>query len=1047
MLKVKYIFITFFIFLFITILSAQEKFENITLKNGLASNRVHNCVKDTRGFIWLTTDNGICRYDGIKFQIFNNKPENKSGLVENIFYDVYQISHDELIFLSFNGRLYTYSYKTGKFTNLSEKIASIKNISIVSFHKSRKGEFWFSTDKGLILTDAGFNLLKEFVIKDFVKGSVSNRVMTICEDKNGIFWLGMVGRTVERFDPKTGKFYDMDNLRFMPRLNQVKTIINSPDSNYVFIGTSSAGLFKVNIHNNSYKNWNTIAGNSNSIPSVCVTSLCIQNDSILWVGTLDGLAKLNMKTNSVKRLLNNPLHPYSLVNNYVNYLYHDSQNNLWALTFGGISKYYTQPPRFIKISQNSEEPNTIASNKITNITRDKSGNLWLATTKGIDIKPEGLNKYFHYNLPKSFPRHNNEDVVFFFIENDDTWWVGTWGGGISRFRLPDKFKPGDPISFTNFYYDSSDVRSISTNFIRSFDKDKEGNIWISTWNGGLNKINAADKNKEKIPFERYLKGTDPLKEVISNYILEVRVDDDYLWLSTGHGLQHINIKKKHAEVFFPDRNNPESPINTSTCIHIDKEGNVWHGTYGGLVKIVKGKDSKYSIETIFYDPDNKHGIYSLTQDKKGLIWFTTLSSEVGSFNPQTGELKFYSMIEETDGFDFYLGEPLAANNGSIYFTGNSGYIYFNPDFMPENKLVPPVYINSIKVNNEEYRPESDITGVKQIALEYDQRNISIGFAALNYINPHNNQYKYILEGLEPNWILLKNSREIYFANLPAGTYKLKIMGSNNDGIWNSNAAELDIVIYPPFWQNNYFRLAFLFAVMASVYWFINRKIKRLKLDKIRQNQFSKLMIESQENERKRLSGELHDGLGQNLLVIKNQLDIYKGTLEMEEPELDKISNLIKESLSEVKEISSYLHPHQLERLGLTKAIKAMVHKISESCNIEIDLVLADINECIQKESEINIYRIIQESLNNIVKHSGAQKARVIITKEGNNITIIVEDFGKGYDISDRELQNKIGEGLGLKGIKERVRLINGELYIDSLPDKGTKIRIVLQCRQ
>lgn len=1056
-MKVKSILLILLISIANLNLKAQEKFNNITLRNGLASNRTLSCLKDTRGFIWITTDNGICRYDGIKFQTFNNKPENKTGLIENIFYRVYQVSQDELIFLSFNGRLYSYSYTTGKFTNLNDKIASIKDISFVSFHKSKKGEFWFSTDNGLVKTDARFNLIKEYVIKDFVKGSVSNRVNVICEDKNGMFWLGMVGRTVERFDPKTETFYGMDNLNFMPRLNQVHAIINSPDSNYIFIGTSSAGLFQVNVNNYSYKNWNFKAGDNNTIPSICVTSLCMQNNSMLWIGTLDGLARMNIKTGEINRFLNNPLQPFSVANNFINYLYHDSQQNLWVLTFGGISKYYTQPGRFVKISQNVEmnnsiagnvtANNSIASNKITNTAEDKSGNLWLATTKGIDVKPAGKNKYYHYNLPKSYPAHNNEDVIFLFPEDNGTWWVGTWGGGISRFKLPDNYKPGDPIAFTNFYYDSTDTKSISTDFTRSFDKDKEGNIWISTWNGGLNKINAADKNKDYIPFERYMKGGDPAKEVISDYILEVRVDGDYLWLSTGHGLQRINIKKKQAEVFFPDKNNMESPINTSTCIHLDSEGNVWHGTYGGLVKISKGKDSRYSIEVIFFDPDNKHGIYSLTQDNDGLIWFSTLSSEVGSYNPKTGKLKFYSMIEETDGFDFYLGEPLVSKEGNIYFVGNSGYLYFNPDFMPENKFIPPVYITSIKVNNEEFSAGTDITNVKEIALDFDQRNISIGFASLNFINPQNNEYKYLLEGYSRDWIALKNNTDINFVNLPAGTYTLKIMGSNNDGIWNNNAAVLTIVIYPPFWQNSYFRIAVLLTVIVVVFWYINKKIKKLKLDKIRQNQFSKLLIESQEKERKRLSGELHDGLGQNLLVIKNRFDMYKNTLDIEESDLGKISDLIKESISEVKEISSTLHPHQLERLGLTKALKAMINKISESCNIEIEADLIDITDCIEKGNEINIYRIIQESLNNIVKHSGAQKAYVGITKEGNNISIVVEDYGKGYDINNREMQNKLGEGLGLKSITERVRLINGVLNMESSPGKGTKIRITIQCRQ
>jgi len=208
--------------------------------------------------------------------------------------------------------------------------------------------------------------------------------------------------------------------------------------------------------------------------------------------------------------------------------------------------------------------------------------------------------------------------------------------------------------------------------------------------------------------------------------------------------------------------------------------------------------------------------------------------------------------------------------------------------------------------------------------------------------------------------------------------------------------------------------------------------------------FSKLLIQSQEEERKRLSNELHDSLGQNLLVIRNLLYLYNSVEEKNEDDLSQISDLIKESIDEVKEISANLHPHQLERLGLNKAVGSMLNKIMRATDITITYNADDLTGLIPFEDEINIYRIIQESINNIVKHSGADNASVNIRKRDNTVSISIEDNGKGLDLTDQDLQSKLTEGLGLKSIRERARLINGKILFESIPSGGTRVLVEIK---
>ncbi|MBI5731175.1 MAG: hypothetical protein HY963_08565, partial [Ignavibacteriales bacterium] len=815
----------------------QGKFQNLTLKNGLSSNKVNSCLKDSKGFMWFATDNGICRYDGVRFKIFNNDNKSYPELKENIFNYVYQKSSDELLFLSYEGRLYSYSYEKGKFTNLSEKLSFLNKRLLTSLYKDRSNNFWISTGTGLLKVDERFNLIQEFNINEPETDSrENNRVMKICEDKTGILWLGMYTKSLMRFDPRTGNFSRKELSRILPHLQQVYAVISNTNSDYVFIATGEEGLLKINIYNFSYERWKYNTNSTNSLPSDRITTLCSQNDSILWVGTLEGLSLLNLNSKKITNYYYDPQNPYSLVNNYITNLYIGPQNILWISTFGGISKHYIFPDRFTKVSQNNLLKSTLSSNIVNHCIKDKFGNLWLATSKGIDVKEANGNRYYHYDLPKSFKYHKNEEIVKFFVD-ENIWWIGTWGGGLSRFRLPDNFKPGNFLDFQNFYYNSADPKSLSCNYIRSFAKDKYGNLWITTWSGGLNKINSSDKNKEKVIFKRFTDNNDPSKTVASNFIDRILFDsDNILWLCTSKGLQKMDVEKNSFEMFYPDSLNPGSKLNFGSGIIQDEEKNLWISSFSGLIRLKKEDNAKYSVKIIY--ENSYHGIYSMTIDKKGVLWFSTFFSEIGSYNTKTGDLKFYSMIEEADGFDFYLGEPTIDKEGTIYFSGNSGYLFFNLNFLPENNFIPPLYLTSIKIAGEEYFGNTDVSNIKQIKLKYDQRNLSIEFAALNFVHSNKNEYKYFLEGLDKNWVSSGNKAEINFANIPTGNYNLKIIGSNNDGYWNNTGITLNIVAKPPFWENNYYRLIAVAFFGLILFLIVNSKISRLKSERRKQNLFS-----------------------------------------------------------------------------------------------------------------------------------------------------------------------------------------------------------------
>ena len=259
-------------------------------------------------------------------------------------------------------------------------------------------------------------------------------------------------------------------------------------------------------------------------------------------------------------------------------------------------------------------------------------------------------------------------------------------------------------------------------------------------------------------------------------------------------------------------------------------------------------------------------------------------------------------------------------------------------------------------------------------------------------------------------------------------------------------ATVAIRIVPPFWKTWWF-FALSLAALASLA-VLAFKLRIARLEKARQAQqaFSQQLISSQESERQRIAAELHDGLGQHLLVIKNSALLGLGTLQQQDrarEHLADISETASQAIDEVREISYNLRPYQLDDLGLTKAIEFIIAKVAASSDIKFSSVLDPIDGLFSSDAEINIYRIVQESLNNIVKHSGATQATIVIDRNSHSVDLSIQDNGRGFN-TDGMTGSEGGRGFGLKGISERARMLGAKYVIHSAAGEGTAINLTLE---
>ena len=283
--------------------------------------------------------------------------------------------------------------------------------------------------------------------------------------------------------------------------------------------------------------------------------------------------------------------------------------------------------------------------------------------------------------------------------------------------------------------------------------------------------------------------------------------------------------------------------------------------------------------------------------------------------------------------------------------------------------------------------------------------------------------------------------------LSPGSYTFRALAANSDGVWNTVGASLRIVVEPPFWRRWWFITLASLGVAGAVLLTFRQRVARLRQAHAAQEAFSRQLLDSQEQERQRIAAELHDSLGQSLLIIKNRsflaLDSFDDT-EAAREQVEEISAASAHAIEEVREIAYNLRPYKMERFGLTKTLQAMCQQAEHTSGIRFDVELKNIDGLFPNEAELNLYRVVQESVNNILKHSRATEAKLTIERNEREVGMKVEDNGQGFNATPQAGANEPRRGgFGLIGMAERVRLLGGVYTIDSVPERGTTITVNL----
>jgi len=836
-----------FIFLFGKEIFAQNNllFRHLTNEDGLSQNSVYAICQDHFGFIWVGTSDGLNRYDGHRFKVYRNNRLDSS---------------------------------------------SISNSAVRSIYEDPQGNLWIGTRSGFNRFDRKTETFEHFPLPD---GTQVGSINQIYADSEGYLWLASWDNGLLRFDPRTQTYliyaHDDKDPNSLPR-NWVFWVTEDPNRLFMWISFAGEGGFgKLNKKTGKFTGWKNDPQNSNSLPSNNVGSFLRNSDGTFWLPlTGAGLTLFDPKNGSSKKFFHDPTNPYSLVGKNVEVVYKDSKGQIWIGGSDGLSLMQQNADSiyFINYKHSPQDAYSLSNNYVYRLFEDDSGVLWFGTYNGglnyIDLYKKDFQLYqFDAFNPKSLPynnirsvledkkgnlwvglndvalcwatpamrkeksfrtyRYSPDSVLKFqvynmFQDQQEQIWLGTWGNGMVK--LIEKEKNGHfAHTFIPVGSNPEDSIKMDTERIRYIFQDSKQRLWVGGLNQGLWKYNT-----EKEYFERFLFEN----EKITSSRCMVEDKNGVLWLGTEKGLIRLDLQKNTKKVYIPT-DDPNSLSNERiNDLHFDKNGILWIATTGGLNILDTEKEIFSSITDL--EGFESKSIYGILEDDLDNLW---LSTNAGLYKFSKKEMSFvhFDISDGLQNNEFNLNAfHRSQRTGELFFGGIGGLNAFFSEKIKKSVYQAPILLTDFKIlgKSVEVFGEKSVLDVpiwlaQEIELSYQDYMFSFDFASLHFSKSKNALFRYKLEGFSEDWIQVAADRAFaIFTNIPHGTYILRVQGTNADGVWSRNEAQLKVIIRPPFWKTWWFVLLSLLSSGFVAYQSYNYRIRIIKEQK---NNLERIVIE------------------------------------------------------------------------------------------------------------------------------------------------------------------------------------------------------------
>lgn len=952
-------------------------------QDGLPQSSVVSIAQTPDGYLWFGTLGGLARFDGVRFTTFNG--------------------------------------------NNTKEITSDLMTALLS---DPAGNLWMATESGLVRRSAD----GRFTHFTAAEGAPEKPAMCLWRDGSDTLWIGTDGSGLYSY--RDGRFTAFTVNEGLPS-NQVFALAGD-GSGGLWIGTAK-GL--VHLQNDRFANY-TI---SDGLPQDFIRALCLDPKGSLWIGSDDG---------GLSQFRDGHFQNYGaregLKYNRVWTLLADAEGSLWVGTLGG-GIYRLKDERFEAFTAAEGLP----GDRVVVLHQSPQGDLWIGTDGGLSRLREG--RFRVYTTQDGLA---NEFVEGIYQDKEGSLWAGSVDG-LTR------FKDGVATVF-------STADGLSSKEVTAIGEDLAGQLWVGTENG-----------VDRLTNGRFTTYFTPRKDRPDDYIDSVYGDrtGNLLVGTRGAG---VSVLRGDQFVEYPTPKSLEH--DDVLAIYQDRTGSLWFGARrGGVSRLTNGQWQSWTAE----DGLGANQIRSFSEDETGQLWIGTHGGGLSRW--KNGKI---ATVSAKDGlFDNIVFQILPDDGGNLWMDCNRGifrvrrqeledfldgrapavtsYVYGVSDGMPsrecngarpagwranDGRLFFPTIRGMVaiepraralrppKVVVEEVKVDRVATPFAQpVRIQPGQEELEIHYTALSWNRPLNSIFKYQLVGLDKSWVDAGTRRTAYYSHLPPGNYKFQIKGDDGDGLWSANEASVSVVVSPPFWRTWWFASLGALAIAAATYGAFAWRVRQLQDKQAAQENFSRRLMAAHESERRRIAAELHDGLGQTLAMIKNSAAYGVQSahdLETAQSHLEQITQQSASAIAEVREIAYALRPHLLDRFGLTKAINSLLKKVAATGALKVRAEIDEVEGLFPPDAEMSIYRIVQESMNNALKHAEATELEVVLQNNGARVRLEIRDNGKGFEV--RLLSENESRGFGLLGIAERVRLLGGTQTIRSAPGEGTVVVVDLE---
>ena len=1044
-------------------------------------------MQDADGFIWLTTRDGLNRFDGFNFKVYQPRQADCNSIWQNNFNDAH-IDHTGSMWVESACGLHQYDMATNKFLASynydRENDRGLSHRKIQSVFEDRQGQIWVGTNYGINKFDRANNSFDHFLpFPEAERGAGENIVAPVFEDHNGFLWIGSYLGGLSRFDPVSRTFlhyrHDPGDARSLA--SDTVSYVYVDRSNTLWVGTHM-GLQRFDRQTGSFDHFRHDPADQSSLSDNGVTFILEDRMGTLWVGTDHGLNRFDPLSETFDRFHHNSADPYSLAGNTVRYIFEDRGGYLWVATQStGLSRFNPHLSGFSYYNRNNVLGDSLEESLIQAVYEDRQGRLWIGTSRGLhqyDATNESF-KVFLHNRDVGTANARRDDILSIHQDRAGTLWVGS-RIGLSSF---------DPATAT--FHDLLPQQEINEFAANVIFEDSTGALWIGTRSGVI-QFDRAQRRFVDVGNNPTIRVNLRLNSEWINLIHEDQNGD--LWFGTDISLSQYHREAKYFthHVHWPQANGPQRSIsdNTALSIYEDDQGVLWIGTKNGLNRLTLSSSSSQAEASnpTFSAYGQGHGIpgkaiVGILGDDSGFLWLST-DKGLARFDPLSESAVSFDVMDGLQGNEFSTGSHARTRDGRMFFGGINGLTAFYPEQVryARREYEPPIVLTDLLFANKSVEDGSAINYSDELVLDSTDTMFSIEFAALAFGAPDVIQYAYKLTGVNSDWIITDdNNRRATYSGLQPGNYLFQVTRVDNSGVRKAAAASIRVSILPPFWMTWWAYAAYVLAAALLVFSLVRvRTLALMRRSELLENKVVERTRRIEQNEK--LIQHQADHL-EELLLVKEKLfenisHEFRTPLTLILGPIERMLKQGKDSttarqLRMVRENSQRLLRLVDQLLGLSrlsaeepvtqsaqplrpmvKTIVASFRPLAEEKRIQLHVV--DGEDLWVNCAPDALEKILLNLVSNAIKFTpdGGWVNVTVASADNDKVRLSVSDSGIGIDAENHQAvferfyrvngsESAPGAGLGLALVKELAEAFGGSVELESRLEFGTAVDVLL----